>query len=238
MKNNMNTRTMLTASLLSLFTVAANAQELNISITNLTQGVHFTPLIVASHSADTAIFNVATQASSQLQALAEGGDISGVNDMLTTANANVIANPADGLLAPASNTQFSLSTTDGNNYLSIAAMMLPTNDGFVGLDSWMIPSQAGTYTIWLNAYDAGTEANNELIVGGTGGAPGAAGIPAAPGGDGGTNGNGVFDAQTNMNVHIHRGVLGDDDLNSGSSDLDNRVHRWLNPVAQAIITVQ
>ena len=34
-----------------------------------------------------------------------------------------------------------------------------------------------------------------------------------------------------MMVHIHPGNLGDDDLEAGMSDLDNTVHRWLNPVA-------
>ncbi|MFT4928227.1 MAG: hypothetical protein ACI8WB_004346 [Phenylobacterium sp.] len=234
----MKTKQLISASLLSVLAMNANAQDLSISVTNLTQGIHFTPLIVGAHTGDTSLFSVATTASSQLQMMAEGGDISGLNTMLTDAAADVMANPAEGLLAPAMSTSLTLNTTDGNNYLSLTAMMLPTNDGFVGLDSWMIPSEAGTYTIWLNAYDAGTEANDEMIVGGAGGAPGAPGIPAAPGGNGGANGSGVADTQSNANVHIHRGALGDDDLTGGQSDLDNRVHRWLNPVAKVTVTVQ
>ena len=38
-------------------------------------------------------------------------------------------------------------------------------------------------------------------------------------------------------VHIHRGSLGDDDITGGKSDLDNTVHRWLNPVARITVTV-
>jgi hypothetical protein len=101
------------------------------------------------------MFSVATTASSELQMMAEGGDISGLDTTLMAASADIKTNPAGGLLAPAGNTETMLTTTDGNMYLSITAMMLPTNDGFVGLDSWAIPSEAGTYTIWLNAYDAG-----------------------------------------------------------------------------------
>ena len=41
----------------------------------------------------------------------------------------------------------------------------------------------------------------------------------------------------NAYVHIHRGNLGDDDLTGGKSDLDNTVHRWLNPVARITVTV-
>jgi len=32
--------------------------------------------------------------------------------------------------------------------------------------------------------------------------------------------------------------LGDTDLSAGTSDLDSRVHRWLNPVAKLTVTVQ
>jgi hypothetical protein len=53
-------------------------QDLNISITNLTQGLHFTPLIVAAHNGDASIFSVATTASSELQMMAGGGDVSGL----------------------------------------------------------------------------------------------------------------------------------------------------------------
>lgn len=39
-------------------------------------------------------------------------------------------------------------------------------------------------------------------------------------------------------VHIHPGNLGDDDLEAGISDLNNTVHRWLNPVAMLTVTVK
>lgn len=234
----MKTKKLLAAGFISLLTANLNAQELSISLTNLTQGFYFTPIIAASHASDVEIFHVSTTASSELQALAEGGDISGVSSMLTAMSGDIVENPAAGLLTPTSNVQFNLSTSEGNHYLSLAAMLLPTNDGFVGLDSWKIPSEPGTYIVWLNAYDAGTEANNELIVGASGGAPGSAGIPAAPGENAGTGGIGITDTQTNTNIHIHRGPLGDDNLTGGQSDLDNRIHRWLNPIAKATITVE
>ena len=80
------------------------------------------------------------------------------------------------------------------------------------------------------------EANDEQITGG--GAPGAAGIPADPGGFSGTGGTGAAGADANTNVHIHRNTLGDTDGAAGASDLDSRVHRWLNPVLRVIVTVQ
>jgi len=210
------------------------AQELDIKVTNLTYGIHFTPILIAAHDGDTSLFKSGEMASPQLQMMAEGGDISALSTML--ASADKAENPAMGLLAPTMSTDTMLTTTDSNMYLSVVAMMLPTNDGFIGLNSWKIPSEAGTYSFTVNAYDAGTEANDEMITGG--GAPGAAGIPAAPGMDAGIGGSGVTTTEGNAYVHIHRGSLGDDNLTGGKSDLDNTVHRWLNPVARITVTVK
>jgi len=234
----MKIKTLTTALLLAttLGSVASvNAQELEVTVTNLTQGLYYTPLIISAHNADMSLYTLGQAASPELQMMAEGGNISGLSALLSTANADISENPAAGLLAPAMSTTAMLSTTDGNNYLSLTAMLLPTNDGFVGLNGWKIPAEAGTYTFTLNAYDAGTEANDEIINGG--GAPGTPGIPAAPGGDAGTGGTGVTSTESNSTVHVHRGSLGDDNLTGGKSDLSNTVHRWLNPVARVTVKV-
>ena len=217
---------------------AASAADFSVSVKNLTQGIYFTPLLVAAHDGDNHLFQSGETASSALQAMAEGGSLDGLTVELDGIGGQYVANPAGGLLAPgASATTGVISTHDtDNNYLSVVAMMLPTNDGFIGLDSYKIPHEAGTYTININAYDAGTEANDEIVNGG--GASGTPGIPAAPGGDAGTGGTGAAGADTNTSVHIHRGVLGDTDATGGVSDLDSRIHRWLNPVARVTITVQ
>ncbi|MFQ3259424.1 MAG: hypothetical protein ACI8ZA_000317 [Gammaproteobacteria bacterium] len=233
----MKTSTLTIAILLAAASQSTMAAELDLKVTNLTKGIHFTPLLITAHNSEDTLFEVATQASTALQTMAEGGNIEELVAQATAAGSDMAANPAEGLLAPAASTTATLSTTDGNEYLSLTAMMLPTNDGFVGLNSWKIPTEAGTYTINLNAYDAGTEQNNELVVEGSG-APGTPGIPAAPGGDAGTGGTGVLSGDTNTNIHIHPGSLGDDDLEAGNSDLSNTVHRWLNPVAQLTVTVK
>ena len=169
--------------------------------------------------------------------MAEGGDISGLAGLLGGADDDTIMNPAEGLLAPATSTMTTLMTADGNTQLSVVAMMLPTNDGFIGLNSWTIPTEAGSYEVYLNGYDAGTEANTELVLEGSG-APGVLGMPSAPGGQAGTNGTGVTTEEQNTTVHIHRGALGDDMADGGISDLNNTVHRWLNPVAKVTVTVK
>ncbi len=220
----------LTASL------SASAADVDISVQNLTQGIYFTPLLITAHPDSASLYTAGEAASAELQAMAEGGDISGLKAIVDSINADSVENPAMGLLAPGASTMTNLMTSTDNTVLSIVGMILPTNDGFVGLRNWTIPDEPGTYHIYLNAYDAGTEANDERVTGG--GAPGAAGIPAAPGMDAGQNGTGVTDMEANQTVHIHRGNLGDDDANAGKSDLDNRVHRWLNPVAKVTVTVK
>jgi hypothetical protein len=52
------------------------------------------------------------------------------------------------------------------------------------------------------------------------------------------NGTGVASTESNDAVHIHRGNLGDTDADGGVSDVDSRIHRWLNPVAKVVITVE
>jgi len=169
--------------------------------------------------------------------MAEGGDISGLVADMQAMGATIAENPAAGLLPPAMSANVDMNTDGTDNVmLSVVAMLLPTNDAFAGLDSMPIPTDPGTYVVDLPAYDAGTEANDEMITGG--GMPGAAGIPADPGGLAGTGGTGAAAADANSSVHIHRNTLGDTDAMGGASDLDSRVHRWLNPVVRVIVTVQ
>ncbi|TVK98083.1 hypothetical protein AYI83_09045 [Shewanella algae] len=214
----------------------SQAAQLEISINNLTHGNHFTPLLIAAHDGNSHLFQAGEPASSALQKMAEGGDISELQQTVTANNGVIVANPAAGLLAPGAKVEKVMLDSGALTHLSLVAMLLPTNDAFVGLDGWEIPSTPGSYTLYLNAYDAGTEANDEQITGG--GAPGVPGIPAAPDGMGGQNGTGVMDDSSNDRVHIHPGLLGDTDPNGGISDVDSRIHRWLNPVAALIVTVK
>lgn len=226
-------------SLIAAGTLASSpvmAQELDVSVTNLTNAIYMTPLIVVAHDESAHIYQPGMAASTHLQALAEGGDISGISSDFSAVGADIVENPASGLLEPGQTTSFNMNTSDQNKYLSLASMMLPTNEGFVGANDIKIPLVPGVYTYFLNAYDAGTEANNEVINGG--GAPGVLGIPADPGAHSGTGATGVTITEENTHVHIHRGAVGDNNATGGESGLTNHVHRWLNPVAKLVITVK
>ena len=223
------------AGALTSVSFSASAVDFSVRITNLTNGITYTPFLVAAHPEGSALFSPGETASPELQAMAEGGDIAGLVTLLEGLEATIVANPAGGLLGPTESTTANLNT-DGtdNTVLSVVAMLLPTNDAFAGLNAVAIPEEAGTYVFNLSAYDAGTEANDEIVNGG--GAPGVPGIPAAPGGSG-SGASGVTGADNNTTVHIHRGAIGDLDETGGVSDLDSRVHRWLNPVVRVTVTV-
>lgn len=235
----------------SLLTLSALSQsaELEITLTNATQGIHFTPVLLAAHPEKDQVFSLGSAASDELKAIAEGGDISGATTSLLNSSANVsdgndenAPGASNGPVAPGDSFTVTLMTDEENGYLSLASMLLPTNDGFVGLNSWKIPSEAGTYTLYLTAYDAGTEKNDEL----------ASSIPNAPfvttfgtvtidevetvntSGGTGVTASGTEDSV----VLIHRGNLGDTNPEGGISDIDATKHRWLNPIARLDITVK
>lgn len=237
-------KTLLAAGLMAA--VTTHAAELQITLTNATHGVYYTPVIAAAHTDAVFMFRSGSSASSEMETIAEDGDISGMTTALTNAAANIAQGASDsapgasdGPLAPGDSVTFSLSTDDGNDYLSLSAMLLPSNDAFVGLDSWPIPTAPGTYHLNLNAYDAGTEYNDEL----------AGSIPNPPfvttfGNPGGSgvvteNGTGVVTSGDEGGVvHIHRGNLGDLTADGGVSDINSSLHRWLNPVARLTVVVQ
>ena len=225
---------LLIAGSLGSASAVAGDRHISVEVTNLTNAITFTPLLVSAHNADSHIFQVGHTASFGLQAMAEGGDTSHLITDLAVAGAN--NNVSAGLLAPGETVSIELMANKHNRYLSVGAMLLPTNDGFVGLDAVSIPRKNGTYTYYLNGYDAGTEANDEIINGG--GAPGTPGIPGAPDGNGGTGASGVTGPDHNGKVHVHRGIVGDSDPTGGTSDLDSAVHQWLNPVAKVVVTVE
>ena len=225
-----------TAALAATLLGAVQAAEIEVKIVNNTGASTFTPLLVATHADNTQLFKTGMPASASLQAMAEGGNIAHLVADLSAEDATIIENPAEGLLKAGEHTVATLTTDASHDSLSLVAMILPSNDGFIALNNWKVPTTPGVYKVTLNAYDAGTEANDEIINGA--GAPGAAGIPGDPSENGGTGATGVPGVEKEGFVHIHRGIVGDTDKTGGQSDLDASKHRWLNPIATAIITVK
>jgi len=223
------------AVILAVSAVPALAADYEVTVTNLTRGQHFTPVVAAAHDSGVRMFYAGNEASTQLQAIAEGGDISSMVELLGSVGADYTA--SEGLLAPGASVTLSLSdVADSNSLLSLTGMLLPTNDGFVGVDSAPLPSSTdSSVTLFARGYDAGTEANDELL---GGGAPGVPGFPAPPPvveTGTGTGASGIS-TQAEGYVHVHPGVIGDLDPTGGVSDINVAVHSFQNPVARVTIT--
>ena len=76
----------------------ASAADFNVEIINLTNGITFTPFLVAAHPEGTNLFTTGQPASASLQAVAEGGDIAGLVSDMQAVGATIVENPAAGLL--------------------------------------------------------------------------------------------------------------------------------------------
>lgn len=214
------------------------AASYSVEVQNITRGVYFAPLLVSAHTADAKPFTLGSQASVNLQSLAESGNITGVSADLAAASANNVMNPAGGLLAPGATTTADLGEPGtGNDYLTVIGMIVPSNDGFIALNTIPLPTEPGTYVYMVNGYDAGTEGNDEIRGSGSPGAPGM-GVPAPLDALVGHNGTGIPNVSAEGFVHVHPGHIGDLDMNGGQSDLNAASHRWLNPMARVTVTVQ
>ncbi len=161
------------------------------------------------------MFELGSAASANLTAIAEGGDTSKLAASLASSHSVVDIQNSGGLLGPGQSVTVTVSAAHGAKRISIASMMLPTNDGFIALDSVKAPRK-GSVSYYSPGYDAGTEANDELCVNIPG--PTCGGIPFSPGVNPGDEGY----------VHIHRGIQG---IGSLTSEKD-----WRNPVAKFTIT--
>ena len=119
----------------------AYGAEFSVTVKNPTHGTWFTPLLISAHGRNTDLFETGESATEALRAMAEGGDISDLLEYVNGQGADSNADPAGGLLAPGAVVHDVFFDTDRsrNRYLSIVAMLLPTNDGFVGLDSLRLP---------------------------------------------------------------------------------------------------
>ena len=189
------------------------ANTYKVTITNITKGQYFTPFILASHKPSIQLFELGEPASEEVAAIAEGGNTAPLAEVLEASpKVKAIAN-TEGLLAPGESVQVVLEAKKRFVRLSLAAMLLPTNDTFVALNSVRLPVY-GKKTIMATAYDAGSETNDELCASIPG--PQCGGVPFSP-----------EDAGEGF-VHIASGIHGNGDLEPSEYD-------WRGKVAKVVI---
>jgi hypothetical protein len=138
-----------------------------ITISNLNSGQPFSPPIFVTHTGDATIFTPGQKAPEGIRLIAEQGNSS----MLASATrgmpgvSHVLATnmPIHRIGGPGSVTRtLTIDASGSAHWLSMAAMLICTNDGFVGLNSVRLPDGMNSLVYYARGYDAGTEINDQL----------------------------------------------------------------------------
>ncbi|MEL6111819.1 MAG: spondin domain-containing protein [Pseudomonadota bacterium] len=151
--------------------------ELRVVVTNLapTGGVFLTPFWFGFHDESFNLFDIGGTASRGLEAIAEDGDFMPIRGEFSAAVpdgvAGIITGSATGPIPTGdSNGVFVNVNALSNRFLSLAAMILPSNDAFVGTaDAVELFDASGRFLgqqeilfTGADVLDAGTEVNTEL----------------------------------------------------------------------------
>lgn len=209
---------LLMAAAISLsFQASANyyGHSYKVTITNITKGISFTPLLAASHKDSLSFFKLGEQATQNIINVAEGGDISGLKAWLEQSSAVSDTAASEGLLGPGASVELKLVASGRYRQVSIVSMALPTNDTLVALRGKPLPRQRHkAVTYYMTAYDGGSETNDELCSNIPG--PHCGGSPFSPEDDG------------EGYIYPSPGIHGEADLSRASYD-------WRGAVAKVTI---
>lgn len=203
-------------------TGSTGSAEFEISVINLTNNQPLSPVAVILHSSEYSPWRIGSAASSGLELMAEGGDNS---DMIGADLNGIDSNAASGtgIVVPGGSESISVAADSaGQTSLSVATMLVNTNDAFTGLAGVDLSAMASGDSLTLVApvYDAGTESNSEA----SGTIPGPA--------DGGEGYNSARDDSDR--VFRHAGVVTADD--GLDTSVLNESHRFDNPAMRVTIT--
>lgn len=189
-----------------------------VQVTNLTTNQVMTPFLVVSHSHEAMLFTPGMPASEGLEALAEGGDTMPLQMALGGMASVMSIETSMGMTPPGKSATVQINGSGMHRYLSVASMLVPTNDAFVAA-TIELPVMPGATMIYANAWDAGTEANDESCEH----IPGRAMWPECEDAD-----SHPEHAHGEGFVTIHNGITGVGDF---GPDRD-----WKNPVAMIRVT--
>lgn len=208
-----------------------SGQLYEVTVTNLTRGQRFTPILAVTHDDDFHLFRLGQPASPQLRTLAEEGNtapmvalLSGLTGVVGEVVSSPAPPPLDRLTGPGKSITLSLHGNGRFDHISVAAMLIPTNDAFFAVNAAALPRGETSVTVFAPAYDAGSERNDELCSSIPGPGFMECVTPSNPSGDGG----GAQVGQGEGFVHIHAGMHGVGNMNAAMRD-------WRNPVAKVTI---
>jgi energy-converting hydrogenase Eha subunit E len=197
----------------------------DITISNLTNAQPLSPAAIIAHQDGYAVFSIGAPATTGLEEMAEGGDNTA---LLAEADADAmvtVTGSGAAAIGPAASETVTIDMLESDLpglRISVATMLVNTNDAFTGLNAMSVEAMATSDVISMHgfAYDAGTEADSEA----------AATIPGPAGG--GEGFNAARDDQADQ-VTMHAGVVSQDD-GFATSDLGEQ-HRFDNPVVRVRI---
>lgn len=203
----------------SQIALAGNGKTYRVTVSNATGGQPLAPGLLITHTGSFSLFQINAAPSLGLATMAETGDPGGlageVSGAAGVSSAEVLvgSGPAAPVAVPGESNSLVISASGNAKYFSAAGMLAATNDAFYAVRGVRLPKH-GKITVHAVAYDAGSEANNELD----------GQIPATPGG----NTDGVLDGDGEGFIHVHGGV-------HGVGDLVPATHDWRNPVVEITI---
>lgn len=189
-----------------------------VSVVNLTSAQPMSPVTVIFHN-EGQLWQVGEMASNELEQLAESGD----NTALLGLDVVITSGSGAGILMPGTTETIMVESVEVvPTHLSVATMLVNTNDAFTGLNAFSITNLVVGESISMQtgSYDSGTEKNSELM----------STIPGPAGG-----GEGYNEQRDDVDfVAMHPGVVTSDD--GLSSSALNYSHRFDNPTLRITIT--
>jgi hypothetical protein len=186
---------------------ASHPQTIEISLTNISNVVFTPPVFALCKKKMMPIATVGETASVSLENLAEAGDTAPLIALFTENNCSIVSHSA-----PIASGETIIIELTGNkkDFLHFAAMLLPTNDGFIYSSGQRVKKIKKKGPLMLTAYDAGTELNDEIC----------ANIPGPM-----CNGEGFnSEREDNDFVKPHAGI-------HGFADIFAKDYSWGEPVA-------
>ncbi|TQV86455.1 spondin domain-containing protein [Aliikangiella coralliicola] len=189
----------------------------NVEFTNLTNAQPLSPVALVLHT-EGQLWQLNQASSDALELLAEAGD----NSAILAEDFVQDSVSGEGVVMPGVTRALAIEApTSGDAYLSLATMLVNTNDAFTGFTRMDVSNMATNESVTLSiaAYDSGTEANSEAA----GSIPGPA--------DGGEGYNSVRDDVDF--VARHPGVVTADD--GLTTSVLNESHRFDNPVIRVTV---
>ena len=125
--------------------MAQSTADYEVRITNITPGQTFTPQMVVTHARNYIMFRLGSPSSTALEILAEGGDTSAVIEEIGDRATD--ATTIGSLLPPGETATVVVSANPETDFITVAAMMIPTNDTFMALNRVRLPRVGAGYLV-------------------------------------------------------------------------------------------